>query len=182
MKFIKYISLCVVLLLVACGQEVKETSKSSTETHKQEDNVNKKKESKQEIVQQPKQEPSTESQSVNQESDQAPVQEPSTTESKTEEVKQEVKDNTTEQPAERHDGSTDKKQVNDVNIAIEMVRSNHMERLTKENPNYEVILVAGNDEEDASGPYFKVKAMDKNTKYLIQTFKVYKQTGMLVGE
>lgn len=72
--------------------------------------------------------------------------------------------------------------MNDVNIAIEMVRSNHMERLTKENPNYEVILVAGNDEEDASGPYFKVKAMDKNTKYLIQTFKVYKQTGMLVGE
>lgn len=83
----------------------------------------------------------------------------------------------TKQPTDNASG-----EVTNINEAIEMVNDKHMKRLKQENPDKSVILVAGNDEEDAGGAYFKVKAIDKNSKYLIQTFKVYKHNGLLVGE
>ncbi|TDM16358.1 hypothetical protein [Macrococcoides canis] len=73
-------------------------------------------------------------------------------------------------------------QVANIEDAIEKVKSAHMARLIKENPDKQVILIAGDDEEDAGGSYFKVKAIDKNSEFLIQTFKVYKHNGLLVGE
>ena len=85
-----------------------------------------------------------------------------------------------EQTKQPTDNASDK--VANINKAIEMVNDKHMKRLKQENPDKSVILVAGNDEEDAGGAYFKVKAIDKNSKYLIQTFKVYKHNGLLVGE
>lgn len=78
------------------------------------------------------------------------------------------------------DGASGK--VANIDNAIAMVNNKHMKRLKQENPDKSVILIAGNDEEDAGGAYFKVKAIDKNNKYLIQTFKVYKHNGLLVGE
>lgn len=78
------------------------------------------------------------------------------------------------------DGASGK--VANIDNAIAMVNNKHMKRLKQENPDKSVILIAGNDEEDAGGAYFKVKAIDKNSKYLIQTFKVYKHNGLLVGE
>ncbi len=73
-------------------------------------------------------------------------------------------------------------QVANIDGAIEKVRTEHMARLIKENPHKQVVLIAGNDEEDAGGSYFKVKAIDKHNNFLIQTFKIYKHNGLLVGE
>lgn len=73
-------------------------------------------------------------------------------------------------------------QVANIDGAIEKVRTEHMARLIKENPDKQVVLIAGNDEEDAGGSYFKVKAIDKHNNFLIQTFKIYKHNGLLVGE
>ena len=78
--------------------------------------------------------------------------------------------------------SVTKQQVLNIEEAIEKVKGEHMARLIKENPDKQVILIAGNDEEDAGGSYFKVKAIDKNSEFLIQTFKVYKNSGLLIGE
>lgn len=73
-------------------------------------------------------------------------------------------------------------QAPNIEDAIAKVKSAHMARLIKENPDKQIILIAGDDEEDAGGSYFKVKAIDKNSEFLIQTFKVYKHNGLLVGE
>lgn len=73
-------------------------------------------------------------------------------------------------------------QVANIDGAIEKVRTEHMARLIKENPDKQVVLIAGNDEEDAGGSYFKVKAIDKHNNFLVQTFKIYKHNGLLVGE